>query len=157
MRDENFDDPINDPRYPDEAFGYDPFYLPAGQHHLDGKTALKYARSRHGLGDFDRAKRQQHVILAVRDQVVDLGQLPHLIANGPEILTTLGNSVRTDLSFDQGVQLAQILNGIPRQAYRSAVIDQTYTQPYTTDTGAQVLIPLRNRIANLYESFFESP
>ncbi len=148
---------INDPSYPDEGTGYDPFYLSAGQHHLDGKTALKYARSRHGTGDFDRAKRQQEVILAARDQVVKLDQLPRLIVNGPQILSALGDAVRTDLSFDQAVQLAQIINDIPREAYRTAVIDQTYTQSYTTDTGAQVLIPLRDRIAKLYESFFDTP
>jgi LCP family protein required for cell wall assembly len=148
---------INDPKYPDEGTGYDPFYLPAGQHHLDGKTALKFARSRHGTGDFDRAKRQQQVILAARDQVVKLDQLPRLIANGPAILSALGSSVQTDLSFDQSVQLARILNNVPREAYRGAVIDQTYTSPYTTDTGAQVLIPLRNKIGILYESFFEVP
>ncbi len=148
---------INDPAYPDENYGYDPFYLPAGQHHLNGETALKYARTRHGSNDFARARRQQQVILAARDQVVNLGQLPRLIANGPDILNTLGDSVRTDLTFEQAVQLAHILNGIPAEAYQGAVIDQSYTQPYTTDTGAQVLIPLRERIAQLYESFFESP
>jgi hypothetical protein len=84
------------------------------------------------------------VILAARDQVVQLDQLPRLIANGPQILNTLGESVQTDLTFDQAVQLAQILNGIPRDNYHGAVID----------TGAQVLIPLRDRIAKLYESFF---
>ena len=146
---------LNDPRYPDENYGYDPFYLPAGQHHLDGKTALKYARSRHGTGDFDRAKRQQQVILAARDRVIDLNQLPGLIANGPQILNALGDSIQTDLSFDQAAQLAQILSEIPRENYQGAVIDRNYTQSYTTDTGAQVLIPLRDRIAKLYESFFE--
>jgi LCP family protein required for cell wall assembly len=148
---------ISDPKYPDEGIGYDPFYLSAGQHHLDGRTALKYARTRHGTSDFARARRQQQVILAVRDQIVKLNQLPRLIANGPQILNTLGDSVRTDLTFDQAVQLAQILNTIPADAYRSAVIDQSYTQPYTTDTGAQVLIPLRDKIATLYEGFFQGP
>jgi LCP family protein required for cell wall assembly len=148
---------INDSAYPDEGSGYDPFYLAAGQHHLDGKTALKYARTRHGTGDFDRARRQQKVLLAARDQVVKLDQLPRLIANGPQILNTLGDSIRTDLSFDQAVQLAQILNDIPPEAFRGAVIDTNYTQPYTTDSGAQVLIPLRTKIAELYQSFFQTP
>jgi LCP family protein required for cell wall assembly len=148
---------INDASYPDENYGYDPFYLPAGQHHLDGATALKFARSRHGTGDFDRAKRQQQVILAARDQVIQLDQLPRLISNGLEILNTLGDSVQTDLTFDQAVQLARILSDIPRESYQGAVIDHNYVQSYTTDTGAQVLIPLRDKIAKLYESFFDSP
>ncbi|MGD9099011.1 MAG: LCP family protein, partial [Anaerolineae bacterium] len=124
---------------------------------LDGKTALKYARTRHGSNDFDRSRRQQQVILAVRDQVVKLDQLPRLIANGPQILSALGDSMRTDLSFDQAVQLARILQDIPPDLYRGTVIDQNYTQPYVTDTGAQVLIPLRDKIGDLYESFFETP
>jgi LCP family protein required for cell wall assembly len=148
---------INDTAYPDGGIGYDPFYLPAGQHHLDGKTALKYARTRHGSNDFDRSRRQQQVILAIRDQVVKLDQLPRLIANGPQILSALGDSMQTDLSFDQAVQLAQILQDIPPDLYRGAVIDQNYTQPYVTNTGAQVLIPLRDKIGDLYESFFETP
>jgi hypothetical protein len=65
--------------------------------------------------------------------------------------------VQTDLTFDQAMQLAQILNAISPDAYRGAVIDQSYTQPYTTDTGAQVLIPLRDKIATLYEGFFQGP
>jgi len=148
---------INDPAYPDEGIGYDPFYLPAGQHHLDGATALKYARTRHGSSDFARARRQQQVILAARDQVVQLDQLPRLIANGPQILDALGDSIQTDLSFDQAVQLAQILQDVPPDSYRGAVIDQNYTQNYVTDTGAQVLIPLREKIGQLYQSFFETP
>jgi len=148
---------INDPAYPDEGTGYDPFYMPAGQHHLDGKTALKYARTRHGGSDFERARRQQQVILAARDQVLNLNQMPRLIANGPQILSALGDSVQTDLSFDQAKQLAEILQSIPADSYRGAVIDQHYTQPYVTDTGAQVLIPLREKIGQLYSSFFETP
>jgi hypothetical protein len=61
------------------------------------------------------------------------------------------------MSFDQAVQLAQIANDIPPEAIRGAVIDQNYTQPYKTGTGAQVLIPLRDKISALYESFFQTP
>jgi LCP family protein required for cell wall assembly len=147
---------IADPAYPDENYAFDPFYLSAGQHHLDGETALKYARTRHGSNDFERARRQQKVVLAVRDQVVQLDQLPKLIANGPQILNTLGDSVRTDLTFDQAVELAQIASEIPLESIQGAVIDHNYTMPYTTNTGAQVLIPLREKIAELYESFFET-
>ncbi len=46
----------------------------AGLQHMDGERALKYARSRHALGiegtDFARAKRQQKVIIAVKNKVL---------------------------------------------------------------------------------------
>ncbi|MGV2434762.1 MAG UNVERIFIED_CONTAM: LCP family protein [Anaerolineae bacterium] len=53
---------INDPAYPNMYYGYNPFYLVAGDHHLDGVTALKFARTRHGSSDFERALRQQEVL-----------------------------------------------------------------------------------------------
>lgn len=66
---------IDDPFYPDENFGYEPFYLPAGNRHLDGKTALKYVRSRKTSSDFDRGKRQQQVLEAVRKKAAEEGVL----------------------------------------------------------------------------------
>jgi len=60
---------INDPKYPDENYGYDPFYIEAGLQHLDGDTALKYARTRATAGaDFARARRQQQVLFAIREK-----------------------------------------------------------------------------------------
>jgi LCP family protein required for cell wall assembly len=46
---------IYDPEYPDMNYGYDPLYIPAGFQHMDGELALKYARTRHGDNDFERA------------------------------------------------------------------------------------------------------
>jgi len=46
-------------------YGYDPFYITAGWQDMDGKTALKYARSRHSSDDIDRSRRQQQVLYAL--------------------------------------------------------------------------------------------
>ncbi len=55
---------------------YEHVHFDAGKQLMDGVTALKYARSRHALGaegtDFARARRQQKVILAVKDKLLDL-------------------------------------------------------------------------------------
>jgi anionic cell wall polymer biosynthesis LytR-Cps2A-Psr (LCP) family protein len=50
---------------------YITFHIDAGQQHLDGDTALKYARSRHTTSDFDRAKRQQKLIIAIKDKMLE--------------------------------------------------------------------------------------
>jgi hypothetical protein len=50
--------------YPGPNYSYTTFVLQSGQQHLDGKTALKYARSRHSTSDFSRSQRQQAVIKA---------------------------------------------------------------------------------------------
>lgn len=43
---------ISDPSYPSMNYGYDPFYLRAGQHTLDGLNALKFARTDTGITIF---------------------------------------------------------------------------------------------------------
>ena len=71
------------------------FKLSKGVHTLDGIDALAYVRSRYTPGDtdFDRARRQQQVLVALRDQFVSHGGILEI----PAVLHALGDSVRTDL------------------------------------------------------------
>lgn len=148
---------INDPFYPDMNYGYDPLRIPAGWQHMDGALALKYARTRHAGSDFDRMHRQQQVILAVRDKVMNLGLLPKLLPRAPEIARTLGGSIQTDLTLDQLVRLAQLGSEIDRTRIRTASIDETMTSNWTTPQGASVLIPDRTRMSVLHNLIFSSP
>lgn len=62
---------INDPFYPkDGTFLYEPFRLNAGLQHMNGDTALKYARSRKTTSDFDRTDRQQQIINAIKEKAL---------------------------------------------------------------------------------------
>src|SRR5688500_9033395 len=64
---------INAPTFPNSTYGYDPFYIEAGQHTLNGHDAMRYARTRATAGsDFSRAKRQQAVLLAIRDKALQI-------------------------------------------------------------------------------------
>ncbi|MBI5567391.1 MAG: LCP family protein [Chloroflexi bacterium] len=101
--------PIDDPLYPDSGYGYEPLYIPAGRIHLDGRLALKYARTRHDvMGDFDRMQRQQQVIMAVRDKLTQGDLLVQLLTQAGPIFQTLGESIKTNLTLEQIVQLAQL-------------------------------------------------
>ena len=42
---------------------------------FDGKTALKYVRSRHSTSDFDRSRRQQIVMRSVKEKLIEEGYL----------------------------------------------------------------------------------
>jgi LCP family protein required for cell wall assembly len=149
---------IDDPLYPDEAYGYDPFFIEAGLHHLDGKTALKYARTRATFGgDFDRGRRQQQVIMAVRDQVVKLNQLPRLVSRAPMLIDTLGDAVRTDLSLDQALQLAQLASEVDPANVVTAIIDHNHTSAVETPDGAQVLVANQEAIRELRRALFAEP
>jgi LCP family protein required for cell wall assembly len=146
---------IDDPYYPDELYGYDPFYIEAGQQHLDGKTALKYARTRATFGgDFDRGRRQQAVILAVRDQIVKLDQLPRLIAKAPALMNTMGEAVRTDMSLEQAIQLAQLASEVDPEQIVTAVIDHNFTTASETVDERQVLVPNREAMRGLRDLLF---
>jgi LCP family protein required for cell wall assembly len=146
---------IYDPQYPDGSYGYSPFSIEAGPQHLDGRTALKYARTRHTFGsDFDRAERQQQVILAIRDKVTRFDMLPTLLVRAPELFANFRGSVKSDLSLEQMVGLAQLAQGVNGDDIRSGVIDARYTSDYVTPDGQQVLVPQRERIRTLIDELF---
>jgi len=145
---------INDPFYPDGSYGYEPFYLPAGQQHLNGRDALRYARTRHDSSDIARAQRQQQVVLAIREKVLAPGTLARLITEAPQLYQTLNQSVWTNMSLNQIIGLALLAQDIPREDIRSAVIDYQYVLDYTTPEGRQVLVPLRDKIRELRDSMF---
>src|SRR5579859_6587838 len=145
---------INDPQYPDGSYGYEPFTLAAGPHHLNGHDALRYARTRHGSTDIDRAKRQQEVVMAVRDRVLSLGMLPTLIAKAPSLYQTLNQSIWTNLTLSQMVSLALLAQDIPRANIQNAVIDYRYVLEYVTPEGRDVLVPLRDKIRELRDQLF---
>lgn len=46
-------------------------HLAAGQQHLDGATAMLYARSRMTTSDYARAERQQQLLLALRSRLLE--------------------------------------------------------------------------------------
>lgn len=53
---------IYDPKFPTQDRGVETFQITKGQHHLSGKDAIKYARTRHSNeGDFGRMERQKEV------------------------------------------------------------------------------------------------
>lgn len=144
---------IYDPLYPDMNYGYDPFSISAGWHHLDGATALKYARSRHSSDDIDRARRQQQVLYAIRDKVTALDQIPQLVLQAPALWAELDDSVDTGLSLDQVLEIALYAKDIPKQNFSNGVLDYQYVTPVTWE-GMAILVPNRERMGSLMQEIF---
>ncbi len=78
-------------------WGYE-FSLPAGNNHLSGEQALYYVRSRFSTSDFDRARRQQEVIVAIKNKAAQTSYLtnPLKITN---LLSELKGDIRTDFQI----------------------------------------------------------
>jgi LCP family protein required for cell wall assembly len=150
---------IDDPLYPAfDNYGYEPLHIDKGCQHMDGALALKYARTRHTGTDFDRAKRQQQVILAVRDKVTKQNLLPQLAAQAPTLLDELQKSVRTNLSLDQMIQLAKRYADRSQQNIKQATIDENMVVAYTAPTNPpqNVLVPIRDKFRELRDQLFNS-
>ncbi|KKR43466.1 MAG: Cell envelope-related function transcriptional attenuator common domain containing protein [Candidatus Moranbacteria bacterium GW2011_GWC1_45_18] len=76
------------------------FTLPAGTNHLNGEKALCYARSRVTTNDFDRSKRQQIILQALKDKMISLGTLADFTKIN-KILDIAGANVKTDLTPEE--------------------------------------------------------
>ena len=146
---------IDDPDYPDNCYGYEPFSIQAGTQRLDGASALKYARTRATLGgDVDRAGRQQAVLMSARDQVMRLNQLPQLISQAPLLWRTFQENVKTNLPLEDALELALLMQDVESENIDSVVLDYNYVYIETTPDGRQVLVPRREEIRALRDDLF---
>lgn len=144
---------INDTMFPDMNYGYDPFYIEAGQRHMDGETALKYARTRYTDSDFGRAGRQQQVLLAARQRALSLG-VSEMVRRAPTLYRQVEQGVRTDLSLQELVTLAQIAAEVPRESIQNEVLDQRYVSSHRTEQGASVQVMNNEAAAELIRRLF---
>jgi polyisoprenyl-teichoic acid--peptidoglycan teichoic acid transferase len=144
---------INDTMFPDMNYGYDPFYIEAGQQHIDGETALKYARTRYQDSDFARAGRQQQILLATRQKALSLG-VPEMIRRAPTLYRQVEQGVRTDLSLQELISLAQLAAEIPRESIQNEVLDQRYVSGHRTEQGASVQVMDNVAAAELIRRLF---
>lgn len=116
-------------------------HFDAGCQHMDGETAIRFARSRHSQdplegGDFARSRRQMQVIDALRQKVT----ANNLFFKFLDILGALDNNIHTSLTFDQaksllgyiqsseGKQLQQDLKFDPEIISTNLVTDSTDPQ-----------------------------
>lgn len=148
---------IDDTRYPNGSLGYEHLIIEAGSQHFDGKTALKYARTRYGNDDFGRMARQREIILAVQSKVLGMSDLPQLISQLPQMSRDLGDSLSTDIPVDMMFTLANLAREIKRQNMNFASIDRRMTQDYETADGQQVLLLQRNKAQLVIDQLFKSP
>jgi LCP family protein required for cell wall assembly len=131
--------------------------LTPGEHRLYGPEALAYARARYTEGgDFDRARRQQEVLLEIRRRIFKPSQFPVLLARAPEIYQELSGGIRTNMSFDEAIQLGMIAKDISKEAIRMAAIappDQVLFAK-SPDGTQDILKPIPDKIRETRDYVF---
>ncbi len=122
---------------------------------LPGEWALAYARARNtGGGDFDRAKRQQQVILAIRDRILSFDMLPLLIMKADSLFGQLSSGIRTNLSIDRAIKLALLASQVSEDGIHRGVIDEKFILFGRSPDNLAILIPLVDKIHVLRDELF---
>ncbi len=131
--------------------------LEPGTYTLPGDHALAYARNRKtDGGDFDRARRTQQVIIGVRDRILDFKMLPTLVVKAPVLYNELSAGVRTNMTLDQVIKLAWLVQQIPSENIKQAVISPDMVQSAFSADGQDILIPIPDEIRLLRDEIFSS-
>lgn len=159
--------PFTDYSYPAENYAYQTITFVSGTEYMDGNRALQYSRSRHGTNgensDFARAHRQQIVINALKNKILNFGTLANPITL-QKIWKSLSSNIDTNLEFNQLLHLAKLSQDIDTSKIKNLVIDSSpngYLYSYIASTGAFMLAPkggdfeaINTSITNIFDPNF---
>lgn len=119
--------------------GYKTVSFKEGTQHMNGATALEYARSRHGNNgegsDFARSRRQQLILNAIKSKVLSIGGIGQL----PDLLSALGDHVKTNLSINDAQAIYDLVKNVDPKTITHVSLDDTnflYECGYPTNCGA---------------------
>lgn len=133
---------------------YEELKFSQGLNHMDGATALKFVRSRHGTNgensDFARSARQEKVLTAFRQKVFSTQTLlnPAKIVG---LANTFGKSIDTDIKADEVPVLVKLAQKVKGANVRRIVLDTGRPNSLLEEGdpanyyGAFVLIPKNNK------------
>jgi anionic cell wall polymer biosynthesis LytR-Cps2A-Psr (LCP) family protein len=126
-------------------------YFPAGQHHMNGETALRFSRIRKVDNAFRRDDRQTQVLCALKDKLL----APQVLADLPQIIAAFQGSVLTDLSPAQVASLACLGPMIRPENLRFASIPEDLLTGMRNAEGSYVLSADEEAIRDLVRDFLE--
>jgi len=140
----NVTEDLYDYLYPnDDGLGNKPLYIKKGLQHMDGATALRYSRSRETTSDFDRARRQQQVLVAIKTKVMSTGTLlnPQKIIS---LANALGNNIKTDFDLSYVQRALDLFKKVDTTKIKNLVFDTSAKGLLVGDSdpyAGSILIP----------------
>lgn len=163
----NVTKPFTDYSYPGPNYSYQTISFASGTQTMNGETALKYARSRHGTNgegsDFSRSRRQQQILSAVKERIFSLGTFTNPITV-QKIWSSVANNIATNLELNQIIYLAGLARDLDTNNINTLVLDNGpngYLYAYLAPNGAFMLSPKNNdykpindAIANIFNPEF---
>ena len=147
--------PVAESDYP-VGGGVTRVYIPAGPQHMSGPDALIYARSRHRAqgGDFDRGRRQQRVLVSLREQM----NVGSIMTNLTDLVKTLKQSVNTDIPVAEIPKLLSLADSVDTKNIRSYVFAPSfYATEATEAVRGYIIEPNVVRIRKAVKEAFSTP
>ncbi|MCI0347215.1 MAG: LCP family protein, partial [Chloroflexi bacterium] len=147
--------PVLDNDFPNPNGLRQRLFVPPGIQHMTGAEALQYARSRKSTSDFERAARQQRVLVSLRQQL-DVGQA---LRNIDALAAAIGQSVRTDIPREIVPQLLGLADQIDTRSIRSVIFTPPfYQEEFLSSPRGYIIVPRVSRIrAAVAEAFDIDP
>ncbi len=146
---------IYDPMYPDPFTGQHGFYIEAGRQHLDGTTALAFARSRMAAGesDFTRAERQQVLLTAIAEKLT----AGNLLLTLPGLLDAVRDNVATDVPSSRIPDLAAEVQDADLDSIEQVVLTPPdFVAVDDSPASGYILHPIFEAISELGRRIFGS-
>lgn len=122
---------------------FEHLHFDKGWTHMDGTTALKYVRSRHALGiegsDFARSRRQQNVMLALKQKVFSVKTLiqPSKIA---ALINSYQENINTNLQLGEMIKLASLAKDFDNKNVINKVLDDSTNGALVSSTFNGIFI-----------------
>ena len=157
---------FTDNEYPAADYEFQTISFKKGMQHMDGATALIFARSRHGNNgegsDFARSARQQKILMALKDKITSV----NTFLNPTKLITLYNNLskyIETNIDPPAIVRLAQLAQGTRESNIQSHIIidgPNGLLEPTIGENGAYLLIPkeglgnytsIRNMVATIFD------
>ena len=142
--------------YPDEDVesGLTDIDMEPGQHHLDGKHALWYVRSRWSTSDFDRHRRQQQVLRAILHQALEQNMLLRV----PDLWGVYQETVETDMTLKELLYLAPLATRLDMGDIKSRFVrGSTLLESWRAPNGGAVLVPHYDALADFMAEAAQPP
>lgn len=147
--------PLHD-TYPDTEVesGVTDIDLDPGLHHLNGKFALWYVRSRWNTSDFDRHRRQQQVLRAIFHQALSQNMLPQI----NDLWNVYQDDVESDMGLPELAYMASVAARLDESDVKSRFIrGETLLTPWTAPNGGAVLVPKYDALYEFVQEAAQPP
>ena len=138
----------------DHRDGYGYYTVGPGIVHMDGETALWYVRSRYSTSDFDRGRRQQEVLTACFQALLNRD----ILNRASQLYDLYIQNVSTDMTFDQMAAFLPLVAKLrDTSRIHSYYIGPQQVMNWINTTGAMVLLPIHDAVMEVMRQALNSP